>query len=134
MIKQHDTYVHDIRFNQPNVATFAQITGDNNPIHLDADFAAKTIFGKPIVHGFYSASVFSMVFGTKFPGEGTIYLYQDMKFLAPVFVDQPYKAKFEVLEVNTEKHIGTIKCMLEDENGKPVIEGIAKLKHNTQFI
>jgi len=134
MIKTSDTYTHDITFNQENVNTFAQITGDNNPIHLDAEFAAKTIFGKPIVHGFYSASVFSMVFGTKFPGEGTIYMYQDMKFFAPVFVDQPYKAKFEVLEVNTEKHVGTIKCTLEDETGKIVIEGTAKLKNNTQFI
>jgi len=134
MIKVNDTYVYDVCFNQSNVDIFAQITGDNNPIHLDADFAAKTIFGRPIVHGFYSASVFSMVFGTKFPGEGTIYLYQDMKFLAPVFVDQPYKAKFEVLEVNTEKHIGVIKSILEDENGKVVIEGSAKLKNNTQFV
>lgn len=134
MIKVKDTYIHDVCFNQSNVNTFAQITGDNNPIHLDADFAAKTIFGRPIVHGFYSASVFSMVFGTKFPGEGTIYLYQDMKFLAPVFVDQPYKATFEVLEVNTEKRIGVVKCTLEDENGKVVIEGTAKLKNNTQFV
>jgi acyl dehydratase len=134
MIKIKDTYSHDIRFNQANVSTFAQITGDNNPIHLDADFAAKTVFGKPIVHGFYSASVFSMVFGTKFPGEGTIYLYQDMKFLAPVFVEQPYKAKFEVMEVNTEKHIGVIRCVLEDETGKTVIEGTAKLKNNAQFV
>ena len=134
MIKTTDTYTYNVTFNQSNVNTFAEITGDNNPIHLDADFAANTIFGKPIVHGFYSASVFSMVFGTKFPGQGTIYLYQDMKFLTPVFVEQPYKAKFEVLEVNTEKHIGTIKCVLEDENGKIVIEGIAKLKNNTQFI
>jgi len=134
MIKINDAYTHDIQFNQSAVNTFAQITGDNNPIHLDADFAAKTIFGKPIVHGFLSASVFSMVFGTKFPGEGTIYLYQDMKFLSPVFVDQPYKAKFEVLEVNTEKHIGIIKCVLEDENGKIVIEGTARLKNNEQFI
>ena len=134
MIKIKDTYTYDIAFNQSNVNTFAQITGDNNPIHLDADFAAKTIFGKPIVHGFYSASVFSMVFGTKFPGEGTIYLYQDMKFLAPVFVDQPYKAKFEVVEVNTEKHIGVIKCVLEDQTGKIVIDGTAKLKNNARFV
>jgi acyl dehydratase len=134
MIKVNDTYTYAIQFNQSDVNTFAQITGDNNPIHLDADFAAKTVFGKPIVHGFFSASVFSMVFGTKFPGEGTIYLYQDMKFLAPVFVDQPYKAKFEVLEVNTEKHIGIIKCILEDENSKTVIEGTAKLKNNGQFV
>jgi acyl dehydratase len=134
MIKPADTYTHEITFTQPNVDIFAQITGDNNPIHLDAEFAAKTVFGKPIVHGFYSASVFSMVFGTKFPGEGTIYMYQDMKFFAPVFVDQPYKAKFEVLEVNTEKHVGIIKCVLEDEAGKIVIEGTAKLKNNSQFV
>jgi len=134
MIKVGDTYTYDVQFNQSDVNTFAQITGDNNPIHLDAAFAAKTVFGKPIVHGFFSASVFSMVFGTKFPGEGTIYLYQDMKFLAPVFVDQPYKAKFEVLEVNPEKHIGVVKSILEDENGKVVIEGSAKLKNNTQFV
>jgi len=134
MIKINDTYTYEIQFNQSDVNTFAQITGDNNPIHLDADFAAKTIFGKPIVHGFFSASVFSMVFGTKFPGEGTIYLYQDMKFLAPVFVDRPYKARFEVVEVNAEKHIGIIKCLLEDETGKSVIEGSAKLKNNTQFV
>jgi len=134
MIKQNDTYTYNVTFNQSNVNIFAEITGDNNPIHLDADFAKNTIFGRPIVHGFYSASVFSMVFGTKFPGEGTIYMYQDMKFLAPVFVDQPYKAIFEVLEVNIEKHIGIIKCVLEDENGKIVIEGVAKLKNNAQFI
>jgi acyl dehydratase len=134
MIQTGDTYTHDVQFNQADVNTFAQITGDNNPIHLDADFAAQTPFGKPSVHGFYSASVFSMVFGTKFPGAGTIYLYQDMKFLAPVFVDRYYKAKFEVMEVNTEKHIGVIKSILEDDAGKVVIEGSAKLKNNTQFV
>ena len=134
MIKVNDTYTYEVRFNQADVNTFARITGDNNPIHLDADFAAKTVFGKPIVHGFFSASVFSMVFGTKFPGEGTIYLYQDMRFLAPVFVDNLYRAKFEVSEVNTEKHTGVIKCVLEDETGKIVIEGSAKLKNNVQFV
>ena len=134
MIKIGDIFTHELSYKQADVNTFAAITGDNNPIHLDAEFAAKTPFGRPIVHGFYSASVFSMVFGTKFPGEGTIYMYQDMKFLAPVFVDEPYKAKFEVMEVNTEKHTGVIKCTLEDGNGKPVIEGTAKLKNNVQFV
>ena len=134
MLKVHDTYLHEVCYHQADVDTFARITGDNNPIHIDAAFAATTVFGRPIVHGFLSASVFSMVFGTKFPGAGTIYLYQDMKFLAPVFVDRPYKAKFEVLEVNTEKHIGVIKSVLEDEEGKTVIEGLAKLKNNTQFV
>ncbi|MDR0364592.1 MAG: MaoC family dehydratase [Bacteroidales bacterium] len=134
MIKVGDTYAHKWMFKQEDVDTFARITGDNNPIHIDAEFAAKTIFGRPIVHGFFSGAIFSKVFGTLFPGEGTIYLYQDMKFMAPVYVDRPYVAKFEVLEVNTEKHIGSIKCILEEEGGKVCVEGMAKLKNNVQFI
>ncbi len=134
MIKLGDTYSHNITFNQNNVNIFAEITGDNNPIHIDPEFAKNTPFGRPIVHGFYSASVFSMVFGTKFPGEGTIYMYQDMKFFAPVFVDEQYTAKFEVIEVNTEKHRGTIKCILANKDGNPVIEGIAKLQNAKQFV
>lgn len=134
MIKIGDTYSHNITFNQKNVNVFAEITGDNNPIHIDNEFAKNTPFGRPIVHGFYSASVFSMVFGTKFPGEGTIYMYQDMKFIAPVFVDEEYTAIFNVIEVNTEKHRATIKCILQDKNSNAVIEGIAKLQNAKQFV
>ena len=134
MIKTGDTYQHELMFKQSDVEAFAKITGDNNPIHIDAEYAAKTPFGRPIVHGFLSGAVFSKVFGTLFPGEGTIYLYQEMRFMAPVFVDQPYMAKFEVTEVNTEKHTALIKCTLEDAEGKSCIDGAAKLKNNTQFI
>jgi acyl dehydratase len=134
MIKLGDIFTHNLSYKQTDVNTFAQISGDNNPIHIDPEFAAKTQFGRPIVHGFFSASVFSMVFGTKFPGEGTIYMYQDMKFLAPVFVDEPYTAKFEVVEVNIEKHRGTIKCTLINKDDKVVIEGTAKLQNSLQFV
>jgi len=134
MIKTGDTYQHALMFQQSDVDAFARITGDNNPIHIDAEYAAKTPFGRPIVHGFLSGAVFSKVFGTLFPGEGTIYLYQEMKFMAPVFVDQPYMAKFEVAEVNTEKHSAIIKCTLENGEGKVCIDGMAKLKNNMQFI
>jgi acyl dehydratase len=134
MIKTGDTYQHELMFKQSDVDAFAKITGDNNPIHIDAEFAAKTPFGRPIVHGFLSGAVFSKVFGTLFPGEGTIYLFQEMKFMDPVFVDQPYTAKFEVTEVNTEKNMGIIKCTLENAEGKVCIDGMAKLKNNKQFI
>lgn len=134
MVKIGDTYELDLSFTQSQVDAFAEITGDKNPIHIDAQYAANTPFKRPIVHGFLSAAVFSRVFGTLFPGEGTIYLYQDMKFLAPVFVDHPYKATFEVFEVNTEKHIGVIKCILQTEEGKICIEGTAKLINKTQFV
>lgn len=134
MIKQGDTFVETLTFKQSDVEKFAEITGDRNPIHLDKEFAAKTPFGRPIVHGFLSGAVFSKVFGTQFPGQGTIYMSQEMRFTGPVFVDQLYTARFEVLEVNTEKNTGVVKCILEDAEGKICIDGMAKLKNKFQFI
>jgi len=134
MIKAGDTFVEKLFFKQEDVIKFAEVTGDCNPIHLDEEYAAKTFFKRPIVHGFLSGAVFSKVFGTQFPGEGTIYLYQEMKFLAPVFVNEQYIARFEVMEVNTEKHLGVIKCILETESGQVCIDGMARLKNNNQFI
>lgn len=134
MIKQGDKYTHEVSFTQADVVKFAEITGDFNPIHIDEEYAAKTIFKKPIVHGFLSAAVFSKVFGTLFPGEGTIYLSQEMKFMAPVFVNVNYEAQFEVLDVNVEKHLGVINCTLLNPDGVACIVGVAKLKNNAQFI
>ena len=132
-IKLGDTYQETVRFTQEKVQLFAEVTGDNNPIHVDPVYAATTPFGKPIVHGFFAGSVFSKVFGTTWPGEGTIYMYQEMSFRAPVFVEQNYTAKFEVIELIEEKHRATIQCILEDQEGKPAIMGTAKLLHKEKF-
>lgn len=128
-----DTYEEAVRFTQANVDKFAEISGDNNPIHIDAGYAAKTPFGKPIVHGFFAGAVFSKVFGTQWPGEGTIYLFQEMLFKTPVFVEQDYLAKFEVVEVDEAKHKGIVRCILENPDGKIAITGQAKLLHATRF-
>ncbi|MDD2191595.1 MAG: MaoC family dehydratase [Bacteroidales bacterium] len=132
-IKVGDTYTEKVRYTQANVDAFAEISGDNNPIHINAEYAAKTPFGKPIVHGFFAGAIFSKVFGTTWPGEGTIYMFQEMSFRAPVFVENDYIAKFEVVEVNDEKHRGVIKCTLEDAEGKAAIIGEAKLMHKERF-
>lgn len=132
-IKVGEIFNENVRFTQDNVNKFAECSGDNNPIHINAEYAAKTPFGKPIVHGFFAGAVFSKVFGTQWPGEGTIYMFQEMAFLAPVFVEQNYIAKFEVMEVNEEKHRGVIKCSLESEDGKIAISGGAKLMHKERF-
>jgi acyl dehydratase len=131
-IKIGDCYVHHQVFTQAEVDTFARITGDTNPLHLDAEYAKGTPFGRPIVHGFLAGAVFSKIFGTLFPGEGTIYLFQDMAFLAPVFVEETYAAIVEVVEVNPEKHRGLLKCTLENSTGKACISGTAKLM-NARF-
>ena len=132
-LKIGDTFVEKVRFTQAKVNLFAEVTGDNNPIHINKEYAATTPFGKPIVHGFLAGAVFSKVFGTQWPGEGTIYIYQDMSFKAPVFVEQDYTAKFEIMEVNEEKHRGVVQCILENSEGKAVIVGTAKLMHTDKF-
>ena len=132
-IKLGDTYEYRTSFTQGEVNTFADISGDRNPIHLDEEYAAKSIFGRRIVHGFLAGSVFSKVFGTIWPGEGTIYLSQDMSFRAPVFTNTEYVAKFVVEEINPEKHRGLVSCNLETVDGTPVIIGRALLKHNDRF-
>ena len=132
-IKLGDTYTEKVRYTQANVDTFAKISGDNNPIHINAEYASKSIFGRCIVHGFFAGAVFSKVFGTQWPGEGTIYLFQEMKFKAPVFVEQDYSAVFEVVELDETKHRGTIKCTLQDAEGKVAIEGLAKLLNSEKF-
>ncbi len=132
-IKLNDTYSEVVRYTQANVQAFADCSGDCNPIHLDAEYAAKTPFRKPIVHGFFAAAVFSKVFGTTWPGEGTIYMSQEMSFRAPVFVENDYVARFEVIELNEEKHRARIQCLLEGADGKPVIIGEARLMHTERF-
>ena len=132
-LKIGDQYQEPVKFTQERVNSFAEVTGDKNPIHLDEAYAAKTSFGKPIVHGFLAGAVFSKVFGTTWPGEGTIYLYQEMSFRAPIFVNQEYLATFEVIEHQEDKHRATIQCTLSDADGKPAIIGTAKLLHTERF-
>lgn len=129
--------MHDLQpsqlFTQKDVDSFANISGDRNPLHLDEEYASKSIFGRRIVHGFLAGSVFSKVFGTIWPGEGTIYLSQDMSFRAPVYTDTEYVAKFMVEEIDLVKHRGLVSCNLETIDGKPVIIGKALLKHSFRF-
>src|ERR1700752_5378524 len=104
MIEVGQTYSHDFKFTQDEVNRFAEVTGDKNPVHLDADYAAKTMFKRPIMHEMLGAYLFSKVFGTLFPGEGTIYLKQSLTFMKPMFVDTPDEAVFTVKELIKEKN------------------------------
>jgi acyl dehydratase len=134
MIEQNTTYSHTFRFTQQEVELFAQVTGDKNPVHLDADYAAKTMFKRPIMHGFLGGSVFSKVFGTLFPGEGTIYLKQSMAFMRPMFVDTDYEVKMTVKEVNKEKHRATVETVIVDKTtGDVVINGEATVMNTEQI-
>lgn len=116
MIEVNAVYTHDFQFSQDEVNRFAEVTGDKNPVHLDADYAATTMFKRPIMHGMLSASLFSKVFGTLFPGEGTIYLKQSLAFLKPMYVDTAYQAVFTVKEVVKDKNRAVIETLIKDKN------------------
>lgn len=124
-----DMYRHEFSFTQDDVITFALASGDQNPIHLDPDFAKKTIFGRTIVHGFLGASVFSKVFGTMYPGYGTIYLKQDLSFFKPIFTLEKYTAVFEILETYPKKNRAEIRTSIITVNNEIVIDGLALIKH-----
>jgi len=126
MIDAGQVYTHEFSFTQNDVERFAEVTGDKNPVHLDAEYAAKTMFKKPIMHGFLGGAVFSKIFGTLFPGEGTIYLKQSMSFMRPMFVDTIYEARMTVKEVNKEKHRAIVETIIADKNtGDVTISGEA---------
>lgn len=115
MLEIGQTYSHNFKFTQEEVDRFAEVTGDKNPVHLDADFAAKTLFKKPIMHGMLGAALFSKVFGVLFPGEGTIYLKQSLNFLRPMYVDIDYEAVFTVKEVDAVKHTAVIETVIKNK-------------------
>ncbi len=133
MLEQGQVYTVKFSFNQENVIAFAEVTGDKNPVHLDETYAATTIFKKPIVHGMLGASLFSKVFGTMFPGEGTIYLNQTLNFLKPMYVNENYEAVFEVKELILEKNRAIISTSIKNQEGKSLISGEALLM-NTEKI
>ena len=114
-IQVNDVFKQEFSFSQEQVNKFAELTGDSNPLHLDAAYAATTPFKRPIMHGMLSASLFSKVFGTLFPGEGTIYLKQSLSFLKPMYVDTNYEAFFTVKEVIKDKNRAVIETLIKDK-------------------
>ncbi len=107
-----------------DVARFAEVTGDFNPLHFDADFAATTVFGAPIAHGVLSAGYISAVIGTRLPGPGTIYLSQQLKFRAPVRIGDTVTARVTVAAVDRARRRVRLEtaCLV---GGEVVLEGEA---------
>lgn len=109
-----------------DILAFAEITGDWNPVHLDAAFAAKTVFREPIAHGMLTAGYISAVFGQQLPGPGAIYVSQTLNFRAPVKVGDRVVATVRVMELYPAKRRARFDCLC-GVDGKPVLEGEAVL-------
>lgn len=111
---------------EANIVAFAEISGDRNPVHLDADYAATTMFKERIAHGMLSAAYISAVFGMKLPGPGAIYMSQTLKFKAPVKIGDTVVTTVKVAELMPEKRRARFECVCT-VNDKPVVEGEAML-------
>lgn len=111
---------------EADIVAFAGVTGDTNPLHLNHEFAAETMFEGRIAHGMLTASFISTVIGTKLPGPGCIYVNQTLRFKAPVRVDDTVTARVTVNRLIPEKRFVELRTVCTVK-GKPVLEGEATI-------
>lgn len=104
---------------------FGEISNDYNPVHFDSDYASKTMFKKRISHGMLVGSLFSKVFGMDLPGEGAIYLSQNLRFRRPVFLGDTITAEVIVREIDVDKNRVYFDCIATNQEGEKVIIGDA---------
>lgn len=130
----HGYYIEDLEagmsasvtkaFTEQDVAMYAQLSTDDNPLHMDEAFAAQTRTGGRVVHGMVTASLVSAIIGTRLPGPGCLWMAQDLRFLAPVRIGEPVCASARLEDVDAEKqqvHLTTV-CTVA---GKIVLDGQA---------
>jgi 3-hydroxybutyryl-CoA dehydratase len=110
---------------ESDIAMFAEVTGDFNPVHIDPVAAEKSVFGGRIAHGMLSAGFISAVLAMRLPGAGSIYLSQTLRFTKPVRIGDTVTARVEVLEVIVPKRRVRLATTCRNQNGEVVVEGEA---------
>ena len=117
-------------FTDEDVRKFAEVSLDVNPLHLDDEYAKTTIFGKRIAHGVLTCGLISAVLANKLPGEGTIYLGQEVRFSAPVYLGDTITDECTVTEKRDDKKIIKLDTVCTNQDGKVVVSGVATVKHD----
>ncbi len=129
-----DIFTHDFSYTQEQVDLYAKISGDTNPLHVNQEVGKASMFGKCIIHGHFSASVFTKIFGVLFHAEGHIYMKQNTTFLKPMFVDTPYQAVITVKEIFPEKNRVLYETKVVDPaTGSDTIVGEALLMNKKDY-
>ena len=107
------------------IRSFADLTGDTNPVHLDDVYASTTRFGRRIAHGMIAAGLISATLANDLPGPGTVYLSQSLQFKAPVYPGDTITATVEVKSTRPDKPIVTLSTICTNQEKKVVLEGEA---------
>jgi 3-hydroxybutyryl-CoA dehydratase len=122
-----DEYKFERYISADDVKMFAEVVGDLNPIHLDAEFAEKSFFKKRIVHGAFLAGLISKVLGIDFPGQGTVYISQNSTFKRPVYVDTTVLVEVKVTQVLVEKRRLVLDTNIFNSDGDVCLVGSATI-------
>ncbi|MDR1655936.1 MAG: MaoC family dehydratase [Deltaproteobacteria bacterium] len=109
------------------IEKFAEVTGDDNPVHLDDTYAANTFFGRRVAHGMIAASLQASLMGTVLPGHGTIYLSQKLEFKGPVYPQDSVTVKLEVLEKDESAKKIKLRTSAVKQDGVVVLDGVAEV-------
>ena len=134
MLQVDDSFEQVFSFSQAQIEAFAQVSGDQNPIHVDPEYAAQTPMKGTVVHGILASSVFSRILGMEFPGPGTVYLRQELDFRRPIYPDTEYKAIVTVVEVFASRHIARLQTVIVDlQRGKELIRGEARVMNREKI-
>jgi 3-hydroxybutyryl-CoA dehydratase len=115
-----------------DIELFAVVSGDVNPVHLDADYAATTMFGERIAHGMLTGAVISAALAMELPGPGTIYLGQSLRFRLPVKIGDTVTAELEVTEKQDKRNTVTLACNVYNQDRKLVASGDAQVMAPTE--
>jgi len=108
-----------------HVRTYAELSGDYNPLHFDEDFCAKTRFGRLVAQGGLTTGLLHALVAMDMPGPGTVFLNQNWKFTAPVYIGDTITAEATVLEVHATKPVSRLAIVIRNQDGGVVLEGEA---------
>jgi acyl dehydratase len=117
--------VRSTTLTREHVRTYAELTGDYNPLHFDEDFTSKTKFKKLVVQGGLTTGLLHALVAMDLPGPGTVFLSQNWRFTAPVFIGDTITAQAEVLSLHPSKPVTQLKMVITRQTGETVLEGEA---------
>ncbi len=120
-----DRATRSLTLTAEHVEGFAELSGDRNPLHFDEDFAAATPFGRLVVQGGLTTGLLHALVAMDLPGPGTVFMNQEWKFTAPVFIDDTITAEAEVLNRHDTKPVTTLGITVRRQDGETVLEGEA---------
>jgi acyl dehydratase len=106
-----------------DVELYAEITGDRNPLHFDADFAKRTRFGRLVVQGGITAGMLNALVAMDLPGPGTVFMNQSLRYLAPTYLGDTLTAEVEVLSLKPDKPVCQLRATITNQDGTVVLEG-----------